>query len=191
MLELELDKVHAFQRSKTTELARRIAQAEQDVHKLVRQEEAYHASLAALANAEGANGTIGAGQRDAQTGGGGHTRGLTRAKTYPAAAVDLEQQQHTVHAEDGGSEDDADDADSDDDALGDESSSKSADTFEEQFRWLEEEVATLVADVHDLALYSKLNLTGFMKILKVRYVVHGASFAFEICSFMGFLRNTT
>ncbi|TFY73868.1 hypothetical protein EWM64_g10144, partial [Hericium alpestre] len=31
---------------------------------------------------------------------------------------------------------------------------------------LEEEVATLVADVHDLALYTKLNITGFMKILK-------------------------
>ena len=64
-------------------------------------------------------------------------------------------------------QDEVDEDDSDDDALGDESSSKSADTFEEQFRWLEEEVATLVADVHDLALYSKLNLTGFMKILKV------------------------
>jgi SPX domain protein involved in polyphosphate accumulation len=29
-------------------------------------------------------------------------------------------------------------------------------------------VATLVADVHDLALFTKLNITGFMKILKVR-----------------------
>jgi SPX domain protein involved in polyphosphate accumulation len=34
--------------------------------------------------------------------------------------------------------------------------------------YLEEEVANLVADVHDLALYTKLNITGFMKILKVR-----------------------
>ena len=30
---------------------------------------------------------------------------------------------------------------------------------------------TLVADVHDLALYTKLNITGFMKILKVRHVI--------------------
>ena len=84
---------------------------------------------------------------------------------------DLEDQRRNSHAPDGGSDEDVDGEtdDSDDDALGDEASS--ADTFEEQFRWLEEEVATLVADVHDLALYSKLNLTGFMKILKVRYVV--------------------
>ncbi|EJD48890.1 SPX-domain-containing protein [Auricularia subglabra TFB-10046 SS5] len=37
---------------------------------------------------------------------------------------------------------------------------------DEKFRALEEEVAILVADVHDLALYSKLNFTGFMKIVK-------------------------
>ncbi|KAG8921063.1 vacuolar transporter chaperone [Tulasnella sp. 418] len=37
---------------------------------------------------------------------------------------------------------------------------------DEQFRELEEVVATLVADVHDLALYTKLNFTGFMKIVK-------------------------
>lgn len=43
----------------------------------------------------------------------------------------------------------------------------SVDALEDQFLSLEEEVATLVADVHDLALYTKLNITGFMKILKV------------------------
>ncbi len=42
------------------------------------------------------------------------------------------------------------------------------DALEDRFMALEEEVATLVADVHDLALYTKLNITGFMKILKVR-----------------------
>jgi SPX domain protein involved in polyphosphate accumulation len=41
-------------------------------------------------------------------------------------------------------------------------------SIEDQFRALEEDVATLVADVHDLALYSKLNFTGFIKIVKVR-----------------------
>ena len=51
--------------------------------------------------------------------------------------------------------------DEDEDAL-------SVDALEDQFMLLEEEVATLVADVHDLALYTKLNITGFMKILKVR-----------------------
>ena len=39
-------------------------------------------------------------------------------------------------------------------------------SLEDRFHELEEEVATLVADVHDLALYTKLNVTGFMKILK-------------------------
>ena len=35
------------------------------------------------------------------------------------------------------------------------------------------QVATLVADVHDLALFTKLNITGFMKILK-KHDVSGA-----------------
>lgn len=47
---------------------------------------------------------------------------------------------------------------------------ESFDALEERFHGLEEEVANLVADVHDLALYTKLNITGFMKILKVRMV---------------------
>ena len=62
-------------------------------------------------------------------------------------------------AQDAGSDDDTDD-DEDDDL-------QSVDALEDQFIALEEEVATLVADVHDLALYTKLNITGFMKILKV------------------------
>jgi SPX domain protein involved in polyphosphate accumulation len=57
---------------------------------------------------------------------------------------------------DGGSEDDASDG-----------GFESFDALEERYHDLEEEVATLVADVHDLALYTKLNITGFMKILKV------------------------
>ncbi|KAG8988496.1 vacuolar transporter chaperone [Tulasnella sp. JGI-2019a] len=50
--------------------------------------------------------------------------------------------------------------DSDDDSI------RSEGSIAEKFRELEEEVATLVADVHDLALYTKLNFTGFMKIVK-------------------------
>jgi SPX domain protein involved in polyphosphate accumulation len=41
-------------------------------------------------------------------------------------------------------------------------------SYDEKFKDLEEEVATLVADVHDLALYTKLNFTGFVKIVKAR-----------------------
>jgi SPX domain protein involved in polyphosphate accumulation/uncharacterized membrane protein YidH (DUF202 family) len=54
---------------------------------------------------------------------------------------------------DEGSDDDMDDNQSDT-------------SLEDIFHGLEEEVATLVADVHDLALYTKLNITGFLKILK-------------------------
>lgn len=64
------------------------------------------------------------------------------------------------------------DAGSDDDDTDDELDSEdlhSVDALEDQFLLLEEEVANLVADVHDLALYTKLNITGFMKILKVRH----------------------
>ena len=63
------------------------------------------------------------------------------------------------------------DAGSDDDLSDDEDDAMSVDALEEQFALLEEEVANLVADVHDLALYTKLNITGFMKILKVRPLV--------------------
>jgi SPX domain protein involved in polyphosphate accumulation len=79
----------------------------------------------------------------------------------------------------------ADDAGSDDDDDDDETASLHG--LEEEFRRLEEEVATLVADVHDLALYTKvspanavqasltscpqLNFTGFMKIVKVHLLV--------------------
>ncbi len=45
--------------------------------------------------------------------------------------------------------------------------------FDEEFKDLEEEVATIVADVHDLALYTKLNFTGFVKIVKVSLTAKG------------------
>jgi hypothetical protein len=64
--------------------------------------------------------------------------------------------------------DDADGGSDDDDESVDHGDERSLDEIEEQFHLLEEEVANLVADVHDLALYTKLNVTGFMKILKVR-----------------------
>lgn len=65
------------------------------------------------------------------------------------------------HAQDAGSDDDLTDDEGESDA-------ESFDALEDRFHGLEEEVAVLVADVHDLALYTKLNITGFMKILKVR-----------------------
>ncbi len=71
----------------------------------------------------------------------------------------------TLH-QDGGS--DNDDTDEEGTTLTDSESTQSLDALEDQFRFLKEAVATLVVDVHDLALYTKLNITGFVKILKVR-----------------------
>ncbi|KXN88628.1 Vacuolar transporter chaperone 4 [Leucoagaricus sp. SymC.cos] len=73
---------------------------------------------------------------------------------------EIQQRRHDEYAHDEGSDDDLDD--DEDGNLTDESYG----ALEERFHGLEEEVAILVADVHDLALYTKLNITGFMKILK-------------------------
>jgi SPX domain protein involved in polyphosphate accumulation len=78
--------------------------------------------------------------------------------------TDAEAQQHDSYGPDAGSDDD----DSDDGH--EDSEPESFDALESRFHGLEEEVATLVADVHDLALYTKLNITGFMKILKVCFL---------------------
>jgi hypothetical protein len=83
--------------------------------------------------------------------------------SLPGSRSDPESQQHQEdpYAHDGGSDDDLDDDDGND-------TDESFEALEDRFHGLEEEVAILVADVHDLALYTKLNITGFMKILKVR-----------------------
>lgn len=79
---------------------------------------------------------------------------------HASTSTDPERQQRQPMAhQDAGSDDDDDTDDEGSDAM-------SIDALEDQFLVLEEEVATLVADVHDLALYTKLNITGFMKILK-------------------------
>ncbi|KAJ7096530.1 VTC domain-containing protein [Mycena belliarum] len=134
LLEKELDKIHDFQKAKTTELSQRIRDAEKDVNHLVAE--------------------------DAQLGGASSSQDRTR----PSSSADPETQlRDDNYALDGGSDDESD-SDSDEDI-----SSMGADSFdalEARFHDLEEEVANLVADVHDLALYTKLNITGFMKILK-------------------------
>jgi len=70
---------------------------------------------------------------------------------------EVQQRQHDVYGHDGGSDDD----------LDDDETEESFDALEERFHGFEGEVATLVAEVHDITLFSKLNITGFMKILKV------------------------
>ena len=81
--------------------------------------------------------------------------------SHPSSSSDPEslQIQRDSYAHDGGSDDDITDDEG-------EHSVESYDALEERFHGLEEKVTNLVADVHDLALYTKLNITGFMKILK-------------------------
>ncbi|KAI0288826.1 SPX-domain-containing protein [Russula brevipes] len=140
LLEGELDKIHDFQKAKTTELSNRIKIAEKQVKKLVSSEEF------------------------------STTSSPTRRRVQGPSAPDGEdpeadRKRDALH-QDGGSDDDDTDDEGDTLATDDDESTQSLDALEEQFRLLEEEVATLVADVHDLALYTKLNITGFMKILK-------------------------
>lgn len=98
-----------------------------------------------------------------------------------SGANDPESQLLDSYGPDPGSDDD----ESDDGRHS--SSGASYDALEDRFHGLEEEVATLVADVHDLALYTKLNITGFMKILKVR----NPSLAIAILRLIdGITRNT-
>jgi SPX domain protein involved in polyphosphate accumulation len=148
MLTKELDKIHDFQKVKvgcflrfissvcsfaviieTSELSRRIREAEKDVQRLVAEE---------LSSDE--------------------------PPSHRSSSPDPESQQiqREAYAPDGGSDDDM----SDDE---EEQSYESFDALQERFHGLEEEVAILVADVHDLALYTKLNITGFMKILKASH----------------------
>ncbi|KAK7033337.1 SPX domain-containing protein [Favolaschia claudopus] len=135
LLEKELDKIHDFQKAKTTELSQRIRDAERDVKRLVTEEHAeYH------------------------DGPSSHSR-----RHHHHGSADAETQlRDDNYGLDAGSDDDDSDSEEDVSSMG----ADSFDALENRFHTLEEEVANLVADVHDLALYAKLNITGFMKILK-------------------------
>ncbi|KAG1808457.1 uncharacterized protein BJ212DRAFT_1303058, partial [Suillus subaureus] len=80
-----------------------------------------------------------------------------KQKSSPIHCSDPES--HQARPSDYGPDEGSDDDDDIDDNQSDAS-------LEDLFHGLQEEVATLVADVHDLALYTKLNITGFLKILK-------------------------
>ncbi|KAH0833088.1 hypothetical protein J3R83DRAFT_12080 [Lanmaoa asiatica] len=125
MLEIELDKIHDFQKQKTSELSRRIRDAEHDVKRLVAQQD-------------------------------------SQSSSEPSPITPSDPESLHPRTSDYGPDEGSDDED-DLEGGGD-----SYDELEDIFHGLEVEVATLVADVHDLALYTKLNITGFLKILKVR-----------------------
>lgn len=124
----------AYTTSKTSELSRRIKEAEKAVKRLVTEE-----------YIEGSPH-------------GSHTN-HNHNHTHRTEDSEAQQRREGITQDAGSDDDDTEDEDED---------LQSVDALEDQFLGLEEEVATLVADVHDLALYTKLNITGFMKILKVR-----------------------
>ncbi|TCD66569.1 vacuolar transporter chaperone [Steccherinum ochraceum] len=124
LLEKELDKIHDFQKSKTSELSHRIKEAEKSVKRLITEEYYVEEETNRSSSAQG-----------------------------KSQNTDYERQQRLQVVQDDTSDDD-------------EGSIQSVDALEDLFLALEEEVANLVADIHDLALYSKLNITGFIKILK-------------------------
>ncbi|TFK33216.1 VTC domain-containing protein [Crucibulum laeve] len=126
MLTKELDKIHDFQKAKTSELSRRIREAEKQVQRLVAEE----------------------------------------LSSESPTDVESQQRRQDAYAHDGGSDDDLSEDEEDEGRRSEGESDESYDALEDRFHGLEEEVAILVADVHDLALYTKLNITGFMKILK-------------------------
>ena len=136
-LKKELEKCERFQREKADELMDRIQALEKEVLGLVRK--------AAMEEDED--------EEDEEDGEDGEDGGDGDNRT----PGEVERQVKHHRDDDGGSDDDDDDGESD---------GMNVDGVEERFRELEEEVATLVADVHDLALFTKLNFTGFVKIIK-------------------------
>ncbi|KAJ7762011.1 VTC domain-containing protein, partial [Mycena maculata] len=140
LLEKELDKIHDFQKAKVRSTGsvrtKELSQRIRDAEKDVKR-------LVA---------------EDAEYG-----PASPRHRHRPQSSADPETQLRDDSYLDGGSDDDSDtDSDEDISSMG----AESFDALEARFHGLEEEVANLVADVHDLALYTKLNITGFMKILK-------------------------
>lgn len=133
----ELTKCESFQRDKAEELMRKITALEKEVVGLVEEQSRQDA------------------EEDDE-----EDEGVGAAGANGQSHRDVERNHQRTHRdEDAGSDDDddGDDEDGDDSSVGD---------IEERFRELEDEVAVLVADVHDLALFTKLNFTGFQKIVK-------------------------
>ncbi|KAJ7928771.1 VTC domain-containing protein [Mycena leptocephala] len=138
LLEKELDKIHDFQKAKACSIC--FCSPTTELSQRIRDAEKQVKRLVA---------------EDAEYGGQGHTR------RHNSSADPETQLRDDNYGLDGGSDDESD-SDEDISSMG----AESVDALEERFHGLEEEVANLVADVHDLALYTKLNITGFMKILK-------------------------
>lgn len=147
-LKNELEKCEKFQRTKADELMVKIDDLEKEVIRLVEK-----------TNQDDDDDDEEEEEEEEGQGEDGQANGRTPGD------VERNVEDHRDH--DGGSDDEDDDGDSD--------SGMSNGSIEERFRELEEEVAVLVADVHDLALFTKLNFTGFVKIVKKHDVSRGST----------------
>ena len=161
-LRQELDKVYSFQKSKVSELTSRIEKVNNEVHLLLASRHSSEQSLnqdhehggrggastSRTGGADGAGGAQGAG--DAQQADGEHQE---QAPERRASSDNVHRDVMYQARDDAGSDDELD-SDGDEDPL------------EERFQELEEQLAVVIADVHDLALFTKLNYTGFLKIVK-------------------------
>lgn len=139
-LRMELDKVYSFQKSKVSELTGRIEQVNTEVNQL----------LAARSAAEQNHGPS-----------HGEHQGAGPSQQGASETAASQEEAHGQHREvlyqarhNAGSDDEFD------------SDSDETHHFEERFQDLEEQLANVIADVHDLALFTKLNYTGFLKIVK-------------------------
>lgn len=140
LLSKELNKVYDFQKVKVAELTERIKQAQSEVNLLVSSRPNSSTSLPSRAN----------------------SRPSSRAGSDTEGDDDSRRKRRSV-GPDGNVLYAAHDAGSDDEFDTD---TEDSDAFEERFLELEERLAIIIADVHDLALFTKLNYTGFHKIVK-------------------------
>ncbi|AFR94879.1 vacuolar transporter chaperone 4 [Cryptococcus neoformans C23] len=143
-LQDQLTKCETFQHDKSDELMSKIQQLEEEVKGLVEKAGYSEGATSDEEDDRGDDGTM-----------------ETTTATTATTPGDVERNIRDRRDDDAGSDDDDDDDDDED-----VSSDMLIDAIEERFRELEEEVAVLVADVHDLALFTKLNFTGFIKIVK-------------------------
>ncbi|CDS00062.1 probable VTC4-Vacuolar Transporter Chaperone [Sporisorium scitamineum] len=140
ILSKELDKVYDFQKVKVSELTERIKQAQSEVNLLVSSRPNSSTSLPSRATSRQTShaGPDAEGDQDA-----------------PRKRRSIGPDDNVLYAAHDAGSDDEFDTDTED-----------SDAYEERFLELEERLAIIVADVHDLALFTKLNYTGFHKIVK-------------------------
>ena len=145
---------HTFFSPQVNELTERIKAAQAEVHLLVSSRASSATSLPSRASSA-------QGHRDAQQqgqsgeGDDGHLRPPHHRSSHHNSHH-RHQADDLVYAHDDVGTDDEIDSDADEEY----------DLYEAHFQELEEKLAVIIADVHDLALFTKLNYTGFHKIVK-------------------------